>query len=34
MLKVGISCDGTEFKAVARDFETGRCFAGICRFLE
>ncbi|XP_071128830.1 heat shock 70 kDa protein 12A-like isoform X2 [Mytilus edulis] len=34
MLKVGMSCDGTEFKAVARDYTTGRCFAGICRFLE
>lgn len=33
-LQVGMSCDGTEFKAVAREILSGRCFAGVCRFLE
>ena len=32
-LKVGISNNETEFKVVARDEHTGKCFAGVCRFL-
>lgn len=33
-LKIGISNDETEFKVVARDENTGRCYPGSCRFLE
>lgn len=32
-LKIGISNSETEFKVVARDEHTGKCFAGVCRFL-
>lgn len=32
-LKIGISTSETEFKAVARDEHTGKCFEGVCSFL-
>ncbi|CAC5392285.1 unnamed protein product [Mytilus coruscus] len=33
-LRIMISNDETEFKVVAREEYTGRCFVGICRFLD
>ncbi|CAG2194947.1 unnamed protein product [Mytilus edulis] len=32
-LKIGISTSETEFKVVARDEHTGKCFEGVCSFL-
>ncbi|XP_071148616.1 heat shock 70 kDa protein 12A-like [Mytilus edulis] len=32
-LKIGISTSETEFKVVARDEYTGKCFEGVCSFL-
>ncbi|XP_052091580.1 heat shock 70 kDa protein 12A-like isoform X2 [Mytilus californianus] len=33
-LRIGISNDETEFKVVAREEYTGKCFVGTCRFLD